>query len=594
MNRPLIYLALSGLLLASSAGAGDDPGAEGMRLFLAGKKEAAVPLLREAVRRAPADVLAHKIYQQAQQDLDRWPELAAEYKANISSHPLDGLSYYLYASAVCELDELECDRVLKLGQTADPHNPYLAATVRLVEANELTAAGKPDDALALIGPTSSYPFPIDAIGARAGALNAAGRVDEAGELVRAVLKAVPIDPGLYLTLGDMASSRAKYSESLELYEKAQRLRPSAATLNALGSILALLGRRPESIKTYEAALTASHATLVDELGRGFAAESLGKKEVEAIAAAELDKRTKSTAMRISLIQMKFYFSDSPENLAELKRLRELYPDNQTLLDVDSNYRMTHGDCPGALPLFARLIKDNPTGYAAYQGKAYCDRTTGHPDEAIKTLSRGLAFLPKYYEFYRLQGEAYADMKEHGKAVQSFRRGLALNPNDGYTNYSLCVSLTAMKKTAEAVAACRAALKYAVDEDAKKMALDGLCYAQGSCVPPPAEREAAAKEIAVKYLPDASARFRSWKAEGTGYTMSATELTAEAIAAHLEEVKQYPNTAADSPLILGLGAAKPGELWNITLRPDGKLDQDIRCLVDLKKNWLAEIDENQPQ
>jgi hypothetical protein len=115
-------------------------------------------------------------------------------------------------------------------------------------------------------------------------LDAAGKVDEAERLYRAVLE---LDPANFAALNRLAifrSDRGEHAEALRLIQAAMRSNPSSGTTASdMGVILERMGRLDEAKDSYDRALVLQPDQKVAHNGRGLALAAKGRIR-EAIAA----------------------------------------------------------------------------------------------------------------------------------------------------------------------------------------------------------------------------------------------------------------------------------------------------------------------
>lgn len=479
----LRLLVLFNLLVhATAVRAGGDPRADGTKLFLAGQKQESLSLFREALKRNPRDLFAHKSYQQALKNLNRWEEVASEYKTNLASRPADGFAYYLYAAAIQEVDQNERASVIRKGLQAAPSNAWLQAASRLDAAMELIAKGKAGVVLAQTSSPEKYPFPPDVQMVRAAAFAEENKIGAAITAVQESIRQFPLDPDTYLELCDLLSSTGQFEGALANCKIASGIRPSAAASNGLGGALDMLGRTAEARTQFVAALKASSATINDVIAQGYTYQTLGRKDETGPLIAEAERRSLELGSKFNLLRLKLSTRASPQDVAELKKFRALYPANPSLLLADAYFRAYHGDCAGALPLFQRMIAANAGGSFGLQGNAVCELEEGHTAEGLENIAQAIRLAPNYYDLYRLQGDAHSNLKNYDEAIKSYRKALAINPEYGNAHYGLCAAFGAQEKREEAIAACMNAITYSTGLEAKTQAQALLCAVQHSCAP----------------------------------------------------------------------------------------------------------------
>ncbi|WP_044891824.1 tetratricopeptide repeat protein [Opitutus terrae] len=98
----------------------------------------------------------------------------------------------------------------------------------------------------------------------------------------------------------------------------------------------------------------------------------------------------------------------------------------------------------------RLAPANPTAWFTYLCRAY--RLLGQPAEAERVAREGLALKSDSPELLEALGLALADLGRHTDAVPAYETALGRNPNDASINYNLAVSLLALRRLDDVLAA----------------------------------------------------------------------------------------------------------------------------------------------
>jgi tetratricopeptide (TPR) repeat protein len=97
---------------------------------------------------------------------------------------------------------------------------------------------------------------------------------------------------------------------------------------------------------------------------------------------------------------------------------------------------------------AGFVKDP----SVYEARARCHIETGNWKQALKELDRAIAVRP-VVSAYRMQGEIFFQQKLDDRAVKCFKKALAIDPNDYWSNRDLASLYDSRKEYDKALFYC---------------------------------------------------------------------------------------------------------------------------------------------
>jgi tetratricopeptide (TPR) repeat protein len=256
------------------------------------------------------------------------------------------------------------------------------------------------------------------------ALQQKGRLAEAAQVYRALLKLKPDHFGALHHLGMIASQQGRASEAERLIRQALALEPdSAAARTSLGIALGALGRLEEARAEYERALAldAAHVEARNNLGNTL--HALGRFD-EAIAQFEQALAVRPQAAEVH--------NNLGNALTAVGRHEEAVAKFHTALALRPEFAEAHNNLGIAL---ARL---------------------GREDEAMAAYAMAIAHKPDYADAHRNFGNALAARNRLEAAIAHFERALAIDPNAAVVHNDLGSVLAALERHAEALAQFRKA------------------------------------------------------------------------------------------------------------------------------------------
>jgi len=250
------------------------------------------------------------------------------------------------------------------------------------------------------------------------ALHGQGRLREAEQVYRAVLRMAPDHAATLHELGNLCRQKGAFDEAISLLRRALAIDPkSARTHNDFGIVLSAL-RRPEEAAAYYARAVALDPSMADAHNNlANALRSLGRVE-EAIVNFE-----KALAINPN-------FAEAHNNLgnalAGVKRYAE------------------------AIAHYEQAVAIKPALVEAYFNCGIALAALRQPEQAITQYEKAIALKPDYADAHTGIGQALARQGRYAEAVAKLEQALALNPDSPVAHNSLGNTLAALDRCEQAV------------------------------------------------------------------------------------------------------------------------------------------------
>jgi predicted O-linked N-acetylglucosamine transferase (SPINDLY family) len=253
----------------------------------------------------------------------------------------------------------------------------------------------------------------------------AGRLPEAEQIYRRVLKAEPGNPDALYLLGVVAHQVGSHESAVQLMEEAIRLSPSNPHFhNDLGEAFRALRRPEEALTSYDRALAIKpdYADALDN--RGLALQELKRCE-EALASYD-----KALAIEPDFAEA---LNNRGNALQDLKRYEDALASYEKALAIK--------------PDFAKAASNR--GVVLEELRRY--------EEALASYDRALAIKPDYAEALDNRGLALYELKRYEEALACYEAALAIKPDLAQALYHRGNALNELKRYEEALASYNQAL-----------------------------------------------------------------------------------------------------------------------------------------
>jgi serine/threonine protein kinase/tetratricopeptide (TPR) repeat protein len=251
----------------------------------------------------------------------------------------------------------------------------------------------------------------------------------------------------YVRLGEARTERGERSQALEMFERALALRPSVDALCGRGSILQGRGDFEGAERDYRAALELQpdHVRPYLELGDLHDGDLRSPEQAESFYRRAISVRPDHSGGYYGVINV---LGTKSENLDEMEALArsfvERFPYNweayEVLFDVIAWWR---GDYATALTVLEEAVRQNPDRVWPHLLRAFFFANEMHRDreldKAREALDRALALRPNSPRVLQWAGDVQSYSGDQEKAIEHYRRGLAVSPGWANLSYSIARS-----------------------------------------------------------------------------------------------------------------------------------------------------------
>jgi tetratricopeptide (TPR) repeat protein len=277
-----------------------------------------------------------------------------------------------------------------------------------------------------------------------------GRLAQAEDVCRAVLRAEPDDFGATHLLGVILLRGGQAREAVERMERAVRLRPdSIEARNNLGAALRALGRGEAALACYDAAIAARPDHAESHFNRGTILRELGRAE-DALNAFETASR-----LRPELVQAHFHAANllrdlgrRAEAIARYDAAIALRPDHA--LALNNRAGLVEGAWDVALAFYDRAVAAQPDFADAHYNRGVVLREFGRPEAAVASYDKAVALKPDFTAALFNRGNALRDLDRPADALESYRSVLAVDPEHAEAWYSAGAVLAEQNDPEEAL------------------------------------------------------------------------------------------------------------------------------------------------
>ena len=257
------------------------------------------------------------------------------------------------------------------------------------------------------------------------AFHQTGKLAEAEQLYRDVMRQAPRDPSAPHLLGVVRAQQGRAVEALELIGSALALKPDAPEmLSNQGNVLKTLGRFDEALASYDRALAVKPDYVAAVAKRAQVLRDLGRSE-DALAAAD----------------------------AALKMNPGFWEAHSTRGVVLSDLGR-HGE---ALAAYDRALGAAPQFPDVWNNRALTLKSMKRLAEALANAERALTLHGDFAEAWNNRGIILFELKRTGEAIASYDRALELRPDYAEALNNRAVALASLKRFSESLADCDRAM-----------------------------------------------------------------------------------------------------------------------------------------
>lgn len=293
--------------------------------------------------------------------------------------------------------------------------------------------------------------------------HAAGRSDDAVELMQRAIARSPCVPHYHANLGNALRDTGRSVEAIAAYEQGIALGDASPEVrNNLGIVLLRLGRDAEAAACFEASLSMRSPSGADRAGTlcnlASVRTHLGDHQMAIEAAtAALAAAPSLAAAHAALGSALAACARHAESRAAFERAVALAPDMPEaylgLADVLGHLH-EHGEAARAA---AHATKLRPTDHVAWTALGVALLGDHRRAEAIDAFAKATSILPGFAPAYVNMGVALSELGRHAEAVDVLRQASELAPSDPTPLRNLAIACLAMNADDRALDAARRAL-----------------------------------------------------------------------------------------------------------------------------------------
>ena len=261
---------------------------------------------------------------------------------------------------------------------------------------------------------------LDALMARAQALQQGGRIGEAEGVYREVLRRSPRHFDALHSLGMLAFQAGHAQAAADLIAQALAVDPNDAGAHGnLGYVLHVLGRRDEALQSLERALALRPDMLEALNNRGNTLSALGRHD---------------------------------ESIASFDRALALRPDYVEASYNRGNALHAAGRLADALAAYDAVLAARPDIAQAHNNRARVLQDLGRQDDALAGYDRAVVLAPKYVQAIVGRGTARLALKQPAAALADFDAALRTDPQHAGAHEGRGSALLALRRADDAVLA----------------------------------------------------------------------------------------------------------------------------------------------
>lgn len=375
-----------------------------------GKFDEVVPVVEQALRRAPGDALAWGILGSALNELGRHEEALFSYDEAVRLTPDRARVWINRGVALEDLGRREealvsYDEALRLKPDE--------ASVWYNRGVVLHYLGRPEAALISYDKVVRLnPDDVWAWNNRGVVLDALGRLEEALASYDEAVRLKPDEARAWNNRGDVLNRLGRREEALACYEKTVELKPNhAKAWSNRGVMLSTLGRDEEALASYDEAVRLKPDDAPDWSNRGVVLHALGRHE-EAIASYE-------EAIRVEPDEAKAWFNRG-------------------------NALRTLGRRAEALASYDETVRLKPDHAKAWNNRGVVLHDLGRRGDALASYDEALRLKPDEANAWTNRGVVLNALGRHKDALAALDEACRLQPDNLIPWYNRAESLIVLR------------------------------------------------------------------------------------------------------------------------------------------------------
>jgi tetratricopeptide (TPR) repeat protein len=291
------------------------------------------------------------------------------------------------------------------------------------------------------------------------ALHQAGRMAEAEQAYRKLLRKDPLNVDGLRLLGGLYLQNKDMTQAAELLEKAVKLLPDhAETLTNLGIALHKGGRKAEALAVYQRALEVKpdYIAALNNLG-SLHHETDRTPNAQVLYARVLQLQPENAAAHFNYANSLLTLGKISEAITRYEHALQLKPDYiEAMINLGMAFSYAGKGDQGnqwlhaAQGWFEKALASNPNNPAALNNMGNILRQQGKTDEALAAFRKALDLRPDYVEASINLSTVLRDLGRLEEALASCELALKHKPDSAGARINLGATLQDMSRHAEAV------------------------------------------------------------------------------------------------------------------------------------------------
>jgi len=283
------------------------------------------------------------------------------------------------------------------------------------------------------------------------ALHRQGRLREAEQGYRALLKAQPRHADAFHHLGVLQAQRGRLDEAIRLMRASLAIHPTAPNvLNDLGVALEKSKRLEEAVEAYEQALALQPDYIEVHYNLGNTLLALGRHKGAALrlerALSLRPSAEASNNLGLSLLALGRR-EEAIERFKNALTLRPAYPEACNNLGIALQALRGHED---AIPQFERALALAPSFFEAQYNLGVSLYEIGNFVGAARSYERAIMLLPRHAKAHNNLGDVQCALGRHERAIAHYRRAISLDPDYADAHYNMGTALQALNRHRESL------------------------------------------------------------------------------------------------------------------------------------------------
>ena len=408
-----------------------------------GEKKQAEASFREAIKLDPSSAAAKLALANFLLANNRAPEAEVILKEVLANEPRNLVANRMLATLYVSSNRVaEAEQPLKV--VAEVSN---APAARLGLADYYAAAGRSDDAVALLRELAKEPRSAGEAELRLSALDyAQNRVTEAHARLDALLTRAPNYASALVLKAQWLVKENKLPEAAERAKAAVSAEPQSASAHfALAVVQESRREFADAAKSYQEALRLNPRAVAAQL----ALSRLNLVAGNSAAAQRFAEEARQTQpsnfdARVALVRSLLAAGNTSRAQTEIASMLKDAPNAAVVHAINGSYLARANNPKGARAAYERALELSPGSLEAIGGLTYLDLGAKDAPSAVRRIDAELAKQPNNAALFTLLAQVHKATGDRAKEEQALRRAVTVDPRYT-TGYALLAQLYEQQK-----------------------------------------------------------------------------------------------------------------------------------------------------